>query len=119
MPAHTHAILSLLFMLALVIQPAVFAALMVRFLTGGPLRIAFPLLTIGLMTLPALWLGPKIHQGDGVTPDYGSHITLGIVMFMVVTLVSALIGFAVGAFWLHLHRRHLDEGGGAMFWQRF
>ena len=118
MSVHTHAILSLSVMAALVIGPAVLCALLVRFLDGWRLRVAFPLLTIGLMTLPTLWLGPQIHRANGVSPDYGSYICLGIVMFTAVILISALIGFGVGAFWLHLHRRSRDEGSGAMFWQR-
>ena len=100
---------------AAALGPAILLALTIRFLKGWVRRLTVPVLVIALMTVPYVLMAPEIHSADGISIDYGSYVVLGIMMLTGLILISALIGVAVGAFLLHLHRENQSRAG-RMFW---
>jgi len=99
---------------AAVLGPAILSALTIRFLKGWVRSLAAPVLVIGLMAIPYVWMMPEARKITS-SPDIGSFIVLGIVMLMGLILISAVIGIAAGAFLLRRHREWQSVNG-RMFW---
>lgn len=107
-----------IFVVACVV-PAVLSGTAVRRLKGWTRGLAIPSLLIGLTAIPYIWLEPTIREGGRVGPDGAAFPALAMEILTAIVLLSTLIGFAVGAFQLHFHRRKPAEDGVPMLRQRF
>ena len=101
---------------AVALGPAILMALTIRFLKGWVRRLTIPALLVGLMASPYFLLASELYTADhSASIDASGFVIVGVAMLMGLILISALIGVAVGAFLLHLHRENQSQAG-RMFW---
>lgn len=87
------------------IAPAILSGTAMRRLTGWTRVLVVPALLIGLTAIPYAWLEPQLREASKHGPDAGGFIGIAMDLLMAITLLSSLVGLAVGGVIVYRRQR--------------